>query len=79
MTPETALAQLRAAGDPVRAGGAASVQTVAFPLISAGIYGWPLHDAIAIAAETISSASAEVDDVSWWRSTRKHPARSSGS
>ncbi|MEN4449920.1 O-acetyl-ADP-ribose deacetylase [Mycobacterium sp. SM3041] len=37
--------------------------SVAFPLISAGIYGWPLHDAIAIAAETISSASAEVDDV----------------
>jgi O-acetyl-ADP-ribose deacetylase (regulator of RNase III) len=38
-------------------------RSVAFPLISAGIYGWPLHDAIAIAAETISSASAEVDDV----------------
>jgi len=38
-------------------------RNVAFPLISAGIYGWPLHDAIMIAAETISSASIEVDDI----------------
>ncbi|RUP27098.1 MAG: O-acetyl-ADP-ribose deacetylase [Mycolicibacterium sp.] len=38
-------------------------QSVAFPLISAGIYGWPLHDAIMIAAETVSSASTKVDDV----------------
>ncbi|MGX9673028.1 O-acetyl-ADP-ribose deacetylase [Mycobacterium sp. HM-7] len=38
-------------------------RSVAFPLISAGIYGWPLHDAIMIAAETISSASIEVDDI----------------
>ena len=37
--------------------------SVAFPLISAGIYGWPLDDAIAIAVETISSASTEVDDI----------------
>ncbi|BBZ53322.1 O-acetyl-ADP-ribose deacetylase [Mycolicibacterium phocaicum] len=37
--------------------------SVAFPLISAGIYGWPLHDAIMIAAETVSSASTKVDDV----------------
>lgn len=38
-------------------------RSVAFPLISAGIYGWPLHDAIMIAAETVSSASTKVDDV----------------
>lgn len=38
-------------------------QSIAFPLISAGIYGWPLHDAIVIAAETISSAATKVDDV----------------
>ncbi|MCX8562375.1 O-acetyl-ADP-ribose deacetylase [Mycolicibacterium mucogenicum] len=37
-------------------------RSVAFPLISAGIYGWPLHDAIMIAAETISSAATKVDD-----------------
>lgn len=37
-------------------------RSVAFPLISAGIYGWPLHDAIMIAAETISSAAPKVDD-----------------
>ncbi|MHA7664571.1 O-acetyl-ADP-ribose deacetylase [Mycolicibacterium sp. HS_4_1] len=38
-------------------------RSIAFPLISAGIYGWPLHEAITIAAETISSAAAKVDDV----------------
>ncbi len=38
-------------------------RTVAFPLISAGIYGWPLHDAMMIAAETVSSATTMVDDV----------------
>ena len=30
------------------------VQTVAFPLISAGIYGWPLDDAITTAVETVA-------------------------
>ncbi len=38
-------------------------RSIAFPLISAGIYGWPLHEAIMIAAETISSAATKVDDV----------------
>lgn len=38
-------------------------QSIAFPLISAGIYGWPLSDAIMIAAETISSAATQVEDV----------------
>ena len=31
-------------------------RTVAFPLISAGIYGWPKQDAVAAAVETLSSA-----------------------
>ncbi|MBR2887993.1 MAG: macro domain-containing protein [Bacteroidales bacterium] len=32
---------------------AKSLQTIAFPLISAGIYGYPLHDAITIAITSI--------------------------
>ena len=38
-------------------------RSVAFPLISAGIYGWPIHDAIAAAIETIAAADTRVDDV----------------
>ena len=38
-------------------------RTVAFPLVSAGIYAWPLHDAVATAVETIASASTRVDVV----------------
>ncbi len=34
--------------------------TVAFPLISAGIYGWPKDDAIAAAIETLRSADTQV-------------------
>lgn len=37
--------------------------SVAFPLISAGIYRWPRADAIAIAIETLSSAPGHVDDI----------------
>jgi O-acetyl-ADP-ribose deacetylase (regulator of RNase III) len=40
-------------------------RSVAFPLISAGIYGWPLHDAIAIAVETASVADTAVTDVTF--------------
>lgn len=36
--------------------------TVAFPLISSGIYGWPRHDAIAAAIETIGLADARVEE-----------------
>ncbi len=39
------------------------VRSIAFPLISAGIYGWPRQDAIAAAIETISSADTAVRDV----------------
>ncbi len=35
-------------------------RTMAFPLVSAGIYGWPKHDAIAAAVETLRSASTQV-------------------
>lgn len=34
--------------------------TVAFPLVSAGIYGWPKHDAIAAPLEVFRTASTSV-------------------
>lgn len=40
--------------------GAASV---AFPLVSAGVYGWPRADAIAVAVEAISTAETRVAEV----------------
>ncbi len=38
-------------------------RSVAFPLISAGIYGWPRADAIAAAIETIAATATRVDQV----------------
>lgn len=40
--------------------GAASL---AFPLISAGVYGWPKQDAVAAAVETIRSTATDVAEV----------------
>ena len=37
-------------------------RTVAFPLISAGIYGWPRQDAIAAALETLRATPTEVEE-----------------
>lgn len=38
-------------------------RTVAFPLISAGVYAWPLKDAIAAAVETIAATPTRVEEV----------------
>ena len=38
-------------------------RTVAFPAISAGVYGWPLDDAARIAVETCRASDADVDEV----------------
>ena len=37
-------------------------QTVAFPAVSAGIYGWPHEDAARIALTTVSQASCQVGE-----------------
>ncbi len=39
------------------------VRSVAFPLLSAGIYGWPTDDAISIATETLTSTPTEVSEI----------------
>jgi len=36
-------------------------RTVAFPAVSAGIYGWPMDDAARIAIDTVASASTSVE------------------
>lgn len=38
-------------------------RSVAFPLISAGIYGWPKDDAIRAAVETLRSSDTGVEDL----------------
>ena len=39
------------------------VRSIAFPLISAGIYGWPRQDAVAAAVETLSEVPSSVEEV----------------
>jgi O-acetyl-ADP-ribose deacetylase len=37
-------------------------RTVAFPLVSAGIYGWPLEDAVDAAVETLRGTETSVEE-----------------
>ncbi|WP_028661296.1 O-acetyl-ADP-ribose deacetylase [Nocardioides insulae] len=39
------------------------VRSMAFPLISAGVYGWPKDDAIAAAVDTLASSPTDVSEV----------------
>jgi O-acetyl-ADP-ribose deacetylase (regulator of RNase III) len=38
-------------------------RTVAFPAVSAGVYGWPMDDAARIAVETVRAARTDVEEV----------------
>lgn len=38
-------------------------RTVAFPAVSAGIYGWPMEDAARVAVETVRDTEASVEEV----------------
>ncbi|GGT96556.1 MULTISPECIES: O-acetyl-ADP-ribose deacetylase [Streptomyces] len=38
-------------------------RTVAFPAVSAGVYGWPMEDAARIAVETVRSTQSAVEEV----------------
>jgi O-acetyl-ADP-ribose deacetylase (regulator of RNase III) len=38
-------------------------RSLAFPLISAGIYGWPRRDAVAAAIDTVTGVRSSVEDV----------------
>jgi O-acetyl-ADP-ribose deacetylase (regulator of RNase III) len=38
-------------------------RTVAFPAVSAGIYGWPIEDAARIAVETVRATDTAVEEV----------------
>ncbi|MGW1541533.1 O-acetyl-ADP-ribose deacetylase [Streptomyces sp. NPDC002309] len=38
-------------------------RTVAFPAVSAGVFGWPMDDAARIAVETVLAASTAVEEV----------------
>ena len=37
--------------------------TVAFPAVSAGIYGWPVDDAADVAVQTVATAATSVEEV----------------
>ncbi len=39
------------------------VQSISFPLLSAGIYGWPLEDAVRVAVESLAGAATTVEDI----------------
>lgn len=49
--------------ESLRVAGELGARTVAFPAVSAGIYGWPLEDAARIAVETVRAMETAVEEV----------------
>jgi O-acetyl-ADP-ribose deacetylase (regulator of RNase III) len=49
--------------DALRVADELGARSVAFPLVSAGVYGWPLDDAVAAAVDTLRSTPTAVEDV----------------
>lgn len=54
---------LSAYTDSLRVADELGATSVAFPLLSAGAYGWPLQDAADAAVQAVRSATTSVDDV----------------
>jgi O-acetyl-ADP-ribose deacetylase len=48
--------------ESLRVAGELGARTVAFPAVSAGIYGWPLDDAARIAVSTIRQTRSDVEE-----------------
>ncbi|HWC22023.1 MAG TPA: O-acetyl-ADP-ribose deacetylase [Flexivirga sp.] len=49
----------------LRVAGEIGARTVAFPAVSAGIYGWPMDDAARIAVRTVRGSSTALDEVTF--------------
>ncbi|QHC24692.1 O-acetyl-ADP-ribose deacetylase [Streptomyces sp. GS7] len=64
-TPEEDRSELLAScyRESLRVADALGARTVAFPAVSAGIYGWPMEDAARIAVETVRAAETSVEEV----------------
>ncbi|MFI2433160.1 O-acetyl-ADP-ribose deacetylase [Streptomyces sp. NPDC018693] len=64
-TPDTDRSDLLAScyRESLRVADELGARTVAFPAVSAGIYGWPLDDAARIAVETVRATPTAVEEV----------------
>ncbi|WP_112138748.1 O-acetyl-ADP-ribose deacetylase [Glycomyces dulcitolivorans] len=49
--------------ESLRVAGELGAASVAFPAVSAGVYGWPADSAAQIAVDTVRAAATEVDDL----------------
>ena len=49
--------------DALRVADELGARTVAFPLVSAGVYGWPRQDAVAAAVESLVGTLTDVEEV----------------
>jgi len=48
--------------ESLRVAGELGVRTIAFPAVSAGIYGWPMDDAARIAVGTVRAAPTQIEE-----------------